>query len=142
MAMGRGSASGDQTVLGEINVTPLVDVMLVLLIIFMVAAPLVHQQVDVDLPATESAKAAVVNEKDIVLIINAKREIFIGKNAIPFDTLTSKLAAIYQNKQKKEIFLQADQSIPYGFVVQVMAKIKKAGIPKMGMITDSAQSSS
>jgi len=123
--------------LAEINVTPLVDVMLVLLIIFMVAAPLMQQQVHIDLPETKSKKAVSVAENDIVLTINTKKQIFIAKNSFLLSDLAEKLEKIFKNKTKKEIYLRADKKVPYGFVVEVMAQIKNAGIDKMGLITNS-----
>ncbi len=122
--------------LGEINITPFVDVMLVLLIIFMVTAPLISQQVDVDLPETSSKQSLVVKESDVVLMINKKQQIFLAKTPVNLNQLTSKLREIYRNKPKKEIYLQADRSVPYGFVVKVMALVKNAGIDRMGMITE------
>lgn len=123
--------------MGEINVTPFVDVMLVLLIIFMVTAPLIQQQVDVELPETRSRKSVAVKENDVVLTINKKRQIFLAKNRVRLKNLTAKLKAIYHNKEKKVIYLQADKSVRYGFVVKVMALVKNAGIEQMGMITQS-----
>ena len=130
-AGGRGSEP-----LSEINVTPFVDVMLVLLVIFMVAAPLIQKSVNVELPQTSSKTVVAAKETDVVLTINEKQQIFIGNARLNLDELTRKLTEIYRNKQQKEIFLRADKKIPYGFVVKVMALVKNAGIDKMGMITD------
>lgn len=123
------------TALAEINVTPLVDVMLVLLIVFMISAPLMQQGVQVDLP--KAAAAALDDQQEqIVLVIAGDRRLTINKNEIPVKQLRQKLAAIYENKQTREIFIQADQSVAYGFVAQVMAEVKRAGITKVGLVTE------
>jgi len=122
--------------LSEINVTPFVDVMLVLLVIFMVTAPLISQQVDVDLPETRSTQSVEVKANDVVLRITKKKEVFIAKSRIRIEEVTPKLREIFREKMKKEVYLQADKSIPYGFVVKIMALIKNAGIDRMGMITE------
>ncbi|MCB0327679.1 MAG: protein TolR [Bdellovibrionales bacterium] len=123
--------------ISEINVTPLVDVMLVLLIIFMVTAPLIHQGVEVDLPETETTNAVSLVENDVVIFINPKKTISIGEAEIPAQELKEKLSAIFRNKKKKEVFLQADRSLSYGYVMQIMALIKNAGIERVGMVTES-----
>ena len=123
------------TSLSEINVTPLVDVMLVLLIVFMVTAPLMQQGVQVDLPKA-AGQSLDDQQEQIVLVITSEKRIQINKNDIPYSSLGTKLAAIYQHKQNKEIFVQADQTVPYGFVAQVMAEIKRAGITKLGLVTE------
>ena len=102
----------------------------------MVAAPLIQQEVDVDLPQTESKKSLSVKENDVVLIVDKNKHIRIQNNRIALTDLQTKLGAIYKNKKTKEIFLQADQSLPYGYIVQIMALVKNAGIAKMGMVTD------
>jgi biopolymer transport protein TolR len=135
--MALSSSSGSDTMMSEINVTPFVDVMLVLLVIFMVTAPLIQQQVDIDLPETRSTQAMAVKENDVVLTLDKKQQIFLAKTRIPQGELVAKLREIYRNKTKKEIYLRADKTIPYGFVVKVMALVKNAGIDRMGMITDS-----
>lgn len=129
-----GSAARTSGNLAEINVTPLVDVMLVLLIVFMVSAPLMQQGIQVDLPKTK-ATSLDDQQEQLVLVIGADRSISINKNVIPRGNLRSKLAAIYQNKSTREIFIQADRSVSYGFVAEVMAEIKHAGITKVGLVT-------
>ena len=127
--------------LSEINVTPLVDVMLVLLIIFMVTAPMMMQGVDVKLPET-SAPASPVKRNDWVVNVSGDRKIYINEYPVEMDALGPKLAAIYRNQQGHQgIFLRADENIPYGFVVQVMATIREAGIDKIGMVTEPLKSS-
>ncbi len=126
--------------LAEINVTPLVDVMLVLLIIFMVTAPMMMQGIDVKLPET-SAPSIPSEEERLVVTIGADRKIYINEYAVDLDSLGPKLAAIYNNQQGHQgVFLRADESIPYGFVVQVMATIRSNGIDKIGMVTEPLKS--
>jgi biopolymer transport protein TolR len=126
---------GDKKLMSEINVTPLVDVMLVLLIIFMVAAPMMMQGMDVQLPQTQS-KVISSREERLVVSLNKKQEIFINEYRVSRGELQEKLKILYQNKKDGEIFLRADRSLPYGFVVQIMSDIKNAGIEKLGMVTE------
>jgi len=121
--------------MNEINVVPLVDVILVLLIIFMVAAPMMQQGIDVDLPHTTS-KPLETQEERIVISINAKREVFINQEKVDFGLLRRRLERSTAAKFNKEVFLRADRNVPYGFVMQAMAEIKNAGIEKLGMVTE------
>ena len=121
--------------LAEINVTPLVDVMLVLLIIFMVTAPMLSMGIDVNLPRVK-AKSVDVAEEKLVLTVSETREIFLNKTKMPLGELKSKLEAIFSNRIDREIFLRADKNVPYGFVVEVMSEGRKAGVDKLGMITE------
>lgn len=122
--------------ISEINVTPLVDVMLVLLIIFMVTAPMIQQGVEVDLPQTSQKGSLSIEEKDVVVTINAKKEIFIGKVKISEDELDEKLKAIFENKTVKIAYLQSDKKVDYGFVVKVMNALKNAGVSNVGLVTE------
>ena len=134
--MGFSTGSGGRrSALAEINVTPLVDVMLVLLIIFMVTAPMIQQGVKVDLP---EAKAAPVEEteKKLVLSLRTDQAIFVGDAQVRLDELEDKLRNNRKAQTDKELYLHADKNLPYGFVVEVMAAVQRAGIPSMGMITD------
>jgi biopolymer transport protein TolR len=124
-----------QNTLSEINVTPLVDVMLVLLVVFMISAPLMQQGVQVDLPKT-SGQTLDEQSEPIVLVVHKDKTLSINKNNFSLENLSQKLSAIYETKSKKEIFIQADQSVNYGFVAQVMAEVKRAGITKVGLVTD------
>ena len=121
--------------MSSINVTPLVDVMLVLLIIFMVTAPMMTQGVEVNLPqtTTQSMKTA---EDPLILTVNKKGEIFLENHAIKIDELETKVQTIFKYRRDKEILLRADKEIPYGFVIKVMAAVKGAGVTKLGMVTE------
>ena len=129
MSTGRGGAMSD------INVTPLVDVMLVLLIIFMVTAPMMMQGVEVNLPQT-TTKSIKTQEEPLMLTVNKEKEIFIERQRIKLDSLETKIQKIFQNRKDKEILLRADKEVPYGFVIKVIAKVKQAGIDKLGMVTE------
>ncbi len=136
-----GMSSGgqdDQGMMAEINVTPFVDVMLVLLIIFMVTAPLITQGVEVALPKTK-AQPLAGDETKVVLSITKDKQIFIGnsdKSPIPLAQLEEKLKFNAKLQKDKELFLHADRSLEYGFVVDIMAIIKRSGIESLGMVTD------
>jgi len=134
MAMGSRGDPG-RTTMSEINVTPMVDVMLVLLIIFMVTAPLIQQGVKLNLP---QAKAAPVEstEKKLVVSVDARKRVFIGEAEVPLDQLEEKLKANAKAQADKELYLYADRALPYGTVVEVMSAAQRAGITNLGMITD------
>ncbi|MFA4874235.1 MAG: biopolymer transporter ExbD [bacterium] len=128
--------SGHNRVLSEINITPFVDVMLVLLIIFMVTAPLMQQGLPVHLP--EAAAPALKRTKtDVVLTIQKGGSIFIGDEAsvIPMDEVEGRLTALYSAKEQKDLFIKADKDVLYGEVVKVMSMAKKSGVDRIGMIT-------
>ena len=120
--------------LSEINVTPFVDVMLVLLIIFMVTAPMLKQGIDISLPQTKKTQG--VNQKDpFILQIKKDQKIYIGDQPIPLENLKEKLSALFEHKSSKSIYLQADRRIPYGAVAQVLGEIKSSGISDVSLIT-------
>jgi biopolymer transport protein TolR len=130
----QGSRSENRA-MSDINVTPLVDVILVLLIIFMVTAPMMQQGIDVDLPQTTSQPIEGQEER-LVITINAKREVFVNQEKVDPLLLRRRLERTAAAKLNKEVLLRADRSVPYGFVVQTMAEIKNAGIEKLGMVTE------
>ncbi|MFZ5905845.1 MAG: protein TolR [Nitrospirota bacterium] len=122
----------DRTVLSEINVTPFVDVMLVLLVIFMVTAPLLQQGIDVNLPQAKGKD--LPPEERITLIVKKGGVIYLNDNPVSLHEMGKKLQAI--SKLNPNVFLKADKDVPYGFIVEVMGEIKEAGIEKLGMITE------
>lgn len=134
--MSMGSIGGKRRrAIAEINITPMVDIMLVLLIIFMVAAPMIEQGVDLDLPQTETIP--IENPKDkFILRVFKNEKIFIEKAEIPIKQLEEKLKTNAKLQEERELFLYASQRLPYGYVVRVMAIVKKAGIPKIYLVTD------
>jgi biopolymer transport protein TolR len=121
--------------ISQINVVPLVDVMLVLLVIFMVTAPILQQGVSVELP---QAKAGALSgeEEQFVVSIDKKGTIFLNDNTITLAELGPKLEAVMRLKPEKQVFLRADRAVAYGEVVQAMAAIKGAGVQSLGMITE------
>ncbi len=129
---------GRQT-LTEINVTPLVDVMLVLLIIFMVTAPLIQQGVEMNLPDAR-AKPVKAEEQKLVLSIKGDKSLWLGSSEdaarIPYDSLEDKLKANARLQKDHEVYLMADKNLPYGYVVDVMATLQRAGVVNVGMITN------
>jgi len=121
--------------LSDINVTPFVDVMLVLLIIFMVTAPMMIHGANVSLP--EATLDPISSEKDHLLItLDTQQRIFINDFEVKLDFLGEKLAKILENRTDREVYLRADKAIPYGMVIQVMSEIKGAGVEKLGMVTE------
>ena len=120
--------------MSEINVTPFVDVMLVLLVIFMVTAPMMMQGVDVALPEA-TAKPLVAQKDNLVVTINQENQVHINDFAVEADFLSEKLKSILENRVDREVYFRADKSVPYGVVARVMAQIKAAGVEKLGMVT-------
>jgi biopolymer transport protein TolR len=122
----------ERNVLSEINVTPFVDVMLVLLVIFMVTAPLLQQGIDVNLPKAKGKD--LPPEERVTLIIKRGGVIYMNDNPVSLGEMRKKLEAI--SKLNPNVFLKADKDVQYGFVVEVMGEIKEAGIEKLGMVTE------
>ncbi|MEQ1875047.1 MAG: ExbD/TolR family protein [Bdellovibrionia bacterium] len=125
---------GRRGVMSEINVTPFVDVMLVLLIIFMVTAPMMQQGIDIDLPETASS-GVDVSEEPFVLVIRQNQVIEAGSAKIPMEELREKLEAIFSTRKNKQVYIQADKRVDYGFVAETMAEIRAAGILNIGLVT-------
>jgi biopolymer transport protein TolR len=133
MAFDQGSPSGDS--ISQINVTPLVDVMLVLLIIFMVTAPILQQGVAVDLPKVTAGPLAGHEEQ---LVVNVARggQLFLNDTATTPDELTAKLRAIAGTRPDRQIYVRADQAVAYGEVMRVMGAVRDAGLGRVGLVTE------
>jgi biopolymer transport protein TolR len=117
--------------LSEINVTPFVDVMLVLLVIFMVTAPLLQQGIDVNLPQAKGEEMSP--SERIVITVKKDGKIFLNKSSVTVETLKSK----FKGKKDENVFLKADSDVPYGMIVNIMGELREAGIEKLGMVTES-----
>lgn len=128
-----GMSIGKKGFVSEINVTPFVDVMLVLLIIFMVTAPMMDQGLDVDLPETKQVDALPSDSEHLTLTVRRDGAIMLEGYAVPLEELESRLTVLVREKGRT-LFLQADTAVPYGVVVDVMGRIKAAGIDKLGVL--------
>ncbi len=134
MQMKTGRSQG--RMISEINVTPLVDVMLVLLIIFMVAAPMMIQGIDVNLPAA-SARPIPTETERLVVSITSDGRVYINDSAVDFEMLGPELISLYMKSQdKRGVILRADRKVEYGLVAQAMGAIREAGIDQIGMVTE------
>lgn len=137
MSAGGGGGGGRRRRMGgvnEINVTPLIDVMLVLLVIFMVTAPLLTTGVHVDLPKVKSAPMQADDSKMLV-IVTSDEHVYLGKDEIT-DAVEDRLKTNSRLQEEKELFVQADENVKYGAVLRVMAAARAAGVEKLGMVTD------
>ncbi len=127
--------SGDEDLKAEINIIPLVDIMLVLLIIFMVAAPMMNESVDVTLPKAK-AQASDSSEESVILSVKSDESLFLGRTGVKRAELEPKLKSIFANREKKEIFIKADEKVSHGFVIKLMSEIQRAGIFRISFMTD------
>jgi len=132
--MQTGSRNSSRAVMSEINVTPFVDVMLVLLIIFMVTAPMMQQGLDVNLPKTASTGVAL-NEDPFVLTIEASGRVKAAESTLNVAEMREKIKAIFQTRKNKQVYIQADRKVDYGVVAEVMGEVRAAGIFNISLIT-------
>ena len=123
--------------LSEINIIPLVDVILVLLLIFMLTAPLMHRGIDVSLPKSAAKPTAV--EERVGLTLTKDRMVFINDKPVPLAGLEPRLREVLKSRADKTIYLKADQGLQYGFVVETMDRVRRAGVEKLGMVTEPAR---
>jgi biopolymer transport protein TolR len=136
--MAMGGNDDERGMMAQINVTPLVDVMLVLLVIFMVTAPMMQQGVQVNLPKADT-KGMSAQEDTVIVTVDKNGRAFINKDEVPAGDLRRRLTEMFATRTKKEVFLKADSGVPYGEVVRAMAEIKGAGIERLGMVTEPVQ---
>lgn len=134
MGFSTGGSGKSRAAMSEINVTPLVDVMLVLLIIFMVTAPMMQQGIDIDLPETSSS-GVPTSDEPFVLEIRKNKKLYVGDTQLAMEDLRTKLAAIFDKRKNKQIYLQADRTVDYGYVAEAMGEIRAAGIDSIGLVT-------
>ena len=127
----------DEGSISQINVTPFVDVMLVLLVIFMVTAPILQQGVTVELPAVEAGPLVSDTEEQLLVTIDSEGHVHLNDTPLDLASLDEKLTAIVKLRPDRTVYLRADQNVVYGKVVAVMAAVRKAGIAKLGMVTES-----
>lgn len=124
------------TTLSEINVVPLVDVVLVLLLIFMLTAPMMYRGIDVDLPSgVKSAKPTEMEER-MILTLTKDEEVYLNDERVSLTQLDTKLDTVFKRRKDKTLYLKADRKLSYGFVIESMDRIRGAGIEKLGMVTE------
>jgi biopolymer transport protein TolR len=134
MAFSSGNGDNHNLPVAEINITPLVDVMLVLLVIFMVTTPMMESGVPLQLPRA-SAKALPKADKPVTLSITKETRVFINKEEVPYSQLRSRLKEYFKSRSRKEVFIRADGELAYAIVAKTMATVKSAGIDKIGLVT-------
>ena len=134
--MGMNSQKKGEDPVSEINVTPLVDVMLVLLVIFMVTAPMMFNGINLSLPKTKKSKSIKVDDEVVILSMNAEGRYFIGKDEVAKDKLITILSKVLSRSKKETVFLRADKDLKYGLVAKTMGALKAGGISKISLITE------
>jgi biopolymer transport protein TolR len=130
------SSNKDEKPVSEINVTPLVDVMLVLLVIFMVTAPMMLNGINLNLPKTQKSEPVTIDEEIVILSINSLGKYFIGKDLVKKEELVASLKKVLIRSKKKTVFLRADKDLKYGIVARSMSLLKAGGINQISLITE------
>src|SRR6188508_980536 len=130
-----GGSDPDEPILSEINVTPLVDVMLVLLVIFMVTAPMLHQGIEVALPKANAKNLPMRAEDPLIVSINRDGIVYLGSTPIHRTQLVERLQPVLEARRDKSVFLKGDRDVPYGIVIEVLDALRAGGIQDIGMIT-------
>lgn len=136
MAFSLGNGGDDDPVLADINVTPLVDVMLVLLIIFMIAAPMLHQGVEVALPRADAPNLPLRVQDPLVVSIDRNGRIYLRESAVESDELVASVKSQIASRGDDTVFLKGDRDVPYGKVIEVLDTLHQGGIVHVGMVTD------
>ena len=131
-----GGSDPDESVLSEINVTPLVDVMLVLLVIFMITAPMLHQGIEVALPRAESENLPTNVEDPLILSVNREGLVYLKDTPIHDTQLVDRLLPVLESRADKSVFLKGDKDVPYGRIVEILDLLRQGGIEQIGMITE------
>ena len=133
---GAGGEGDDDEVMADINVTPLVDVMLVLLIIFMIAAPMLHQGIEVALPRAEAQNLPLKVEDPIVLSIDRDGKVYLREALVPGEELVDRLRPQVEARRGETVFLKGDRDVPYGRVIDILDLLRRGGIQNVGMVTE------
>lgn len=131
-----GGGEHDEGVLSDINVTPLVDVMLVLLVVFMITAPMLHQGVEVALPRAEAENLEADVEDPLILSVNRDGLVYLKEDPIHDSQLVERLLPIVESRSDKSVFLKGDKDVPYGRIVEILDLLRQGGIERIGMITE------
>jgi len=125
--------------LAEINIIPLVDIVLVLLLIFMLTAPMMYRGIDVDLPKTGKSSKPAEMEERLILTLSKEQKVYLNEKQISFDHLSRKIRNVYSKRKDKTLYVKADKTLPYGFIIETMDQVQSAGVKKIGMVTETKE---
>jgi biopolymer transport protein TolR len=122
--------------LAEINIIPLVDIVLVLLLIFMLTAPMMYRGIDVSLPKTGKGSKPAEMEERLILTLSKEQKVYLNEEQVSFNHLTRKIKQVYSKRKDKTLYVKADKTLPYGFIIETMDQVQNAGVKKIGMVTE------